>query len=155
MGEKYFIELFRISKNQIIWGANHFISRLPFDSPCWLVWYKDNGNTDFADCELAWSNFKSSVRIFKWRWQGMLQQNMKEKEQRIHPTQKPVALYDWIFQNYAEPGFKILDTHLGSGSSRIAAYKNKLDFVGFEIDKEYFDAAEKRYQDFISQLTLF
>ena len=151
----YFNELRRVSKNQIIWGANHFISKLPFDSSCWVVWDKDNGETDFADCELAWTSFNTAVRKFKWTWAGMRQQNMKDKEHRIHPTQKPVALYDWIFINYAQQGMKILDTHLGSGSSRIAAHKNKMEFYGWEIDKEYFDAAEKRYKNYISQLTLF
>ena len=152
---EYFTELFRVSKNQIVWGANHFISRIPYDSSCWLVWDKKNGMSDFADCELAWTSFATAVRKFNWKWQGMLQQNMKNKEIRIHPTQKPVSLYDWIFQNYAKESDLILDTHLGSGSSRIAAHKAGLSFVGCELDKEYFDAAEKRYQQFISQLRLF
>jgi site-specific DNA-methyltransferase (adenine-specific) len=152
---EYFNELFRVSKNQIVWGANHFISRMPYDSSCWIVWDKDNGETDFADCELAWTSFNTAVRKFKFRWQGMLQQNMKDKEIRIHPTQKPVALYDWILHNYAKEGDKILDTHLGSQSSRIASYKAKLDFVGFEIDQEYFEQGNKRFNEFKSQLTLF
>ena len=151
----YFNELRRVSKNQIIWGANHFISKIPYDSSCWIVWDKDNGKTDFADCELAWTSFKTAVRRFKWTWAGMRQQNMKNKEIRIHPTQKPIALYDWIFQNYAKEGDLILDTHLGSQSSRIAAHKNNLDFIGYEIDKDYFDEGNKRYETFASQLTLF
>lgn len=109
--KKYFDELLRVSKNQIIFGANHFISRMPYDSHCWIVWDKDNGETDFADCELAWTSFDTAVRKFKYRWQGMLQENMKNKEFRIHPTQKPKALYDWIFSRYAERGMKFLDTH--------------------------------------------
>lgn len=149
--EEYFMELRRVSKNQIIWGGNYF--GLPASS-CWLVWDKLN-SADFADCELAWTSFNTAVRKFTWRWNGMLQQNMKDKEERIHPTQKPVALYDWIFKNYANEGDLILDTHLGSGSSRIAANKAGLDFVGFEIDEEYFEASERRYQEFISQLRLF
>ena len=152
--EDYFKELFRVSKNQIVWGANHFISRLPYDSSCWLVWDKDNGNSDFADAELAWTSFKKAVRLYKYRWNGLLQQDMKNKEIRIHPTQKPVGLYDWIFNRFANEGMKILDTHLGSGSSRISADKAKLDFTGIEIDKEYFDLSEKRYQDYKSQLRL-
>jgi len=152
---EYFAELLRVSKNQIVWGANHFISRMPFDSSCWVVWDKDNGDTDFADCELAWTSFKTAVRRFKWTWAGMRQQNMKDKENRIHPTQKPVALYDWIFHNYAKQGDLILDTHLGSQSSRIAANKAGLDFVGFEIDKEYFEQGNERYNNFISQLRMF
>ena len=151
----YFNELRRVSKNQIVWGANHFISRLPIDSSCWIVWDKDNGETDFADCELAWTSFKTAVRRFKWTWAGMRQQNMKHKEERIHPTQKPVALYSWIFNRYASEGNLILDTHLGSQSSRIAANKAGLDFVGFEIDKEYYDNGNKRFKNFVSQTVLF
>lgn len=146
--EQYFVELMRVSKNQIIWGANHFISRIPYDSSCWVVWDKDNGETDFADCELAWASFKTSVRRFKFKWQGMLQGDMKNKEERIHPTQKPITLYDWIFEKYAKKGDKILDTHLGSQSIRIAAYKAGLDFVGAELDKEYFEQGNKRFEDF-------
>ena len=151
---EYIKELRRISKHQIIWGANHFISRIPFDSSCWIVWDKENtGN--FADCELAWTSFKTAVRKFEFRWNGMLQGNMKDKEIRIHPTQKPVALYDWIFSNYAEQGMKILDTHLGSGSSRISADKCKMNFWGCELDKEYFEAHEKRWKQYKAQLSLF
>jgi site-specific DNA-methyltransferase (adenine-specific) len=149
----YFEELLRVSTNQIIWGANHFISQIPFNSSCWIVWDKDNSG-NFADCELAWTSFETAVRIYKHRWNGMLQQDMKNKEQRIHPTQKPVKLYDWIFANYAKEGMTILDTHLGSGSSRIAAYKAGLDFTGFEIDEEYYQKQEKRFNEFKSQLTL-
>ena len=156
----YFNELRRVSKNQIIWGANHFISRLPIDSSCWIVWDKDNGETDFADCELAWTSFKTAVRRFKWTWAGMRQQNMKHKEERIHPTQKPIALYDWIIKNYSEQNQKILDTHLGSGSIAIAIEKaNRLDkmnlqFVGIEIDKEYYEAALNRIEQYCRQGTL-
>jgi len=152
----YFIELKRVSKNQIIWGANHFIERIPnANSSSWIVWDKDNGESDFADAELAWTSFSKAVRMYKFRWNGLLQQDMKNKELRIHPTQKPVGLYNWIFHKYAESGQKILDTHLGSGSSRIAAHKAGLSFVGCEIDKDYFDAQEKRFKEFVSQLRLF
>jgi len=152
---EYFKELTRVSKNQIIFGANHFIENIPnCNSSCWLIWDKDNTG-DFADGELAWTSLKSAVRIFKWRWNGMLQQNMKNKEIRIHPTQKPVALYDWIMQNYAKEGDSILDTHLGSGSSRISANKAGLDFTGFELDSDYFNDSEKRFKQFISQTRLF
>jgi site-specific DNA-methyltransferase (adenine-specific) len=151
----YFNELRRVSKNQIIWGANHFISRLPIDSSCWIVWDKDNGETDFADCELAWTSFKTAVRRFKWTWAGMRQQNMRHKEVRIHPTQKPTALYKWLLMNYASEGNLILDTHLGSGSSRIAAYDLGYDFTGFEIDPEYYEKQEKRFKNFSSQQRLF
>ena len=126
---KYFTELFRISKNQIIWGANHFIHLIPFDSPCWIVWDKENGECDFADCELAWTSFDSAVRRFIFKWAGMLQGDMKNKEIRIHPTQKPVALYKWLLSHYAHPGDKLLDTHSGSGSFRIAAYDMGFDLL--------------------------
>lgn len=102
--KEWFDELRRISINQIIWGANHFISRIPIDSPCWIVWDKDNGANTYADCELAWSSFPTAVRRFKYKWHGMLQENMAQKEIRIHPTQKPVALYAWILRNYASGG---------------------------------------------------
>lgn len=151
----YFNELRRVSKNQIIWGANHFISRLAIDSSCWLVWDKNNGGTDFADCELAWTSFKTAVRRFRWTWAGMRQQNMQNKEARIHPTQKPIALYEWIFDKYANKSDLILDTHLGSQSSRIAAHRARLDFVSFEIDREYFEQGNKRFQNFAAQQKLF
>lgn len=153
--KEYFSELLRISKNQIIWGANHFISRIPFDSSCWIVWDKENGNNGYADCELAWTSFESAVRKYTFKWHGMLQQDMKNKESRIHPTQKPIALYKWLLTNYAKQGDKILDTHLGSGSSRIAAYDLGFDFTGFELDKDYFAAQEKRFQNHIAQGQLF
>lgn len=153
---EYFRELARVSENQIIFGANHFASRLPnADASCWLVWDKQNGDTDFADFEMAWTSFKSAARIFHFRWQGMLQGNMAHKERRIHPTQKPVALYAWIFRHYAKPGDKILDTHLGSGSSRIAAWDAGLDFTGYEIDPDYFKAQEERFAAHTAQTSLF
>jgi len=153
--QEYFNELFRVSKNQIIFGANHFIERINKNSSCWIVWDKDNGDSDFADCELAWTSFKTAVRKYKFRWNGLLQENMKNKEFRIHPTQKPVALYKWLLTNYAKQGDKILDTHLGSGSSRIACYDLGFDFVGYELDKDYFDAQEKRFERHINQQGMF
>ena len=153
--KEYFNELKRVSKNQIIWGANHFIDRVPYASSCWVVWNKENGATDFADCELAYTSFKTAVRMFTWRWQGMLQGDMKNKEQRIHPTQKPVKLYEWLLDNYAKEGDRILDTHLGSGSIAIACHNRGYDLTAYEIDQEYFEATTKRIQDHIAQLTLF
>lgn len=150
----YFKELIRCSKNQVIFGANHFISRIPFNASCWIVWDKDNSG-NFADCELAWTSFKTAVRIFKYRWNGMLQEHMAHKEIRIHPTQKPVALYKWILKNYAKEGDKILDTHLGSGSIAIACYDMGYDLTGYEIDKDYYDAAVNRLENHKKQLTLF
>lgn len=151
---EYFAELRRISREQIIFGINYFQIKNPGRGR--IVWDKeaDNG-TKFSDCEIAYCSAINHVEIFRYRWNGMLQQNMKRKEIRIHPTQKPVALYTWIFSNYAKPGDKILDTHLGSGSSRIAAYEAGLDFIGFEIDKMYFEAEEKRFDAHISQCSLF
>jgi site-specific DNA-methyltransferase (adenine-specific) len=152
--KEYFEVLMRVSKHQIIWGANHFISKIPFDSSCWVVWDKDNtGN--FADCELAWTSFDTAVRKFKWRWNGMLQQNMKDKDVRIHPTQKPVALYKWLLDKYAKQGDKILDTHLGSGSIAIACHDFKFDLTACELDKEYFDKAMERINNHMAQQKLF
>lgn len=124
-------------------------------TPCMIVWDKDNtGN--FADSELAWTNFKSSVRNFKYRWNGMLQQNMKKKEIRIHPTQKPVALYKWLYKNYAKPEFKVIDTHLGSGSNAIAAHDFGIkEFIGIELDEDYFEATKKRVENHMAQTNLF
>lgn len=152
---EYIAELRRVSKNQIIWGANHFISRLSLDSPCWIVWDKDNGATDFADCELAWASFPTAVRKFKYKWQGMLQEDMKNKEVRIHPTQKPVKLYEFLLRNYAKPGDKILDTHGGSASIAIACYNMGFDLDLYEIDKDYYEAAVKRLEEHKRQGTLF
>ena len=144
-----------MSKNQIIWGANHFIERIPnANSSCWIVWDKDNGESDFADCELAYCSFKTSVRKVKIRWNGLLQQDMKNKETRIHPTQKPVALYKWILNKYAKQGDKILDTHLGSGSIAIACHDLEYDLTACELDKEYYDAAIKRINNHKKQLKL-
>ena len=151
----FFNELIRISKNQIIWGANHLISKIPFDSSCWIVWDKDNGETDFADCELAYTSFDTAVRKFKWRWHGMLQQNMKNKQERIHPNEKPIELYRWLLQNYAKHGDKILDTHGGSMSIAIACDMEGFDLDICELDRDYFDAGVKRFNDYKSQLTMF
>ena len=153
--KEYFTELKRVSKNQIIFGANHFVEKIPSaNSSCWVVWDKDNTG-DFADCELAYCSFKSAVRRFKFRWNGMLQQDMKNKEIRIHPTQKPVKLYEWLLMNYAKEGDKILDTHLGSGSIAIACHNLKYDLTACELDKEYFDGAMKRLTKHKQQLTMF
>ena len=151
----WFEELRRVSKNQIIWGGNHLSTVICTNSPCWIVWDKENGDTDYSDCELAWTSFDTALRKFTFRWSGMLQGDMKNKENRIHPTQKPVALYTWIFTNYAKKGDKILDTHLGSGSSRIAAYELGLDFIGCEIDSEYFSKEEERFAAYTAQTSLF
>lgn len=153
--ESYFKELIRVSKNQIVWGANHFISKMPYDSSCWIVWDKDNGTNNFADCELAWTSFDTAVRKFKFTWNGMIQGDMKNKEERFHPTQKPIALYEWLLKNYAKQGDKILDTHVGSASSLIACYNLGFDYIGFELDKEYYDLACKRIEQRKAQMDIF
>jgi site-specific DNA-methyltransferase (adenine-specific) len=172
----YFNELKRVSKNQVIWGANHFIENMPkANSSCWIVWDKDNGESDFADCELAYCSLKTAVRKVKVRWNGLLQQDMKNKEVRIHPTQKPVALYKWILDKYAKikcdhkheehyrylctdcknSNVKILDTHLGSGSIAIACHDYKFNLTACELDKEYYDAAMLRIKNHTNQQKLF
>ncbi len=154
--KEYFDELLRVSKNAIIWGANHFIQNIPNqNSPSWIVWDKQNGDNDFADCELAWTNYKSAVRKFEFRWAGMLQGDMKNKETRIHPTQKPASLYKWILDKYAKQGDKILDTHFGSGSIAIACHDYGFELTACELDKEYYDKAIERIKNHTSQQTLF
>lgn len=146
-GEDYFKELFRVSKNQIIWGGNYF--KMP-PTRCFLIWRKRSITENFtmAMAEYAWTNFNENAKVFECVPQD-------NSGQRTHPTQKPVALYAWIFSKYAKPGYKILDTHLGSGSSRIAAYDAGLDFWGYEIDKEYFDKQEERFAIHTSQVSMF
>lgn len=158
MPKEYHNELRRISKNQILFGANHFIDNIPHskNSSCWIVWDKENGKTNFADCELAWTSFDTATRLFKFRWNGMLQGKMgKSKEQRIHPAQKPVDLYKWLLKNYAKPGQTIFDSHVGSGSSRIACHDMGFDFEGCELEKEYWAAQENRFKEHIANGELF
>jgi len=152
--EEYYKELVRVSKNQIIWGCNYFKFTQPAGR---LVWDKQNDSSTFSNCEIASISIIDSVKIFRYLWNGMLQGNMKNKETRIHPTQKPIPLYEWIYLNYAKEGMKILDTHLGSGSSAIAAHKvnMNLEFVGIEIDEEYYNNAVKRIKWETSQGSLF
>ena len=142
----YFKELFRVSKNQIIWGANHFISKIPFDSSCWIVWDKlFSVDVSFASVELAWTSFETVSK--------RLQLSSKQLN-RIHSCQKPVALYTWLLNNYAKQGDKIFDSHVGSGSSRIACDKLGYYFEGCELDIDYWEAQEKRYKNYKSQLTI-
>jgi site-specific DNA-methyltransferase (adenine-specific) len=153
--KEYFIELQRVCKNVIIWGANHFIENISnANSSCWIVWDKQNTGS-FADCELAWTSLSSAVRKFQFRWNGMLQGDMKNKEIRIHPTQKPVALYKWLLDKYAKEGDKILDTHLGSGSIAIACHDYGFELTACELDKEYYDKAIERIKNHVSQQKLF
>lgn len=152
--KEYFDELKRVSKNQIIWGANYMTTYLP-PSMGWIVWDKDNGTTKFSDCELAYSSFDKALRKFKFMWNGMLQGDMNNKEQRIHPTQKPVKLYEWLLTNYAKSGDKILDTHLGSGSHAIACNNLGFELTACELDADYFEAACKRIKMESAQERLF
>ncbi|MBO5968717.1 MAG: site-specific DNA-methyltransferase [Clostridia bacterium] len=146
--DEYFNELARVSKNQIIWGGNYF--GLP-PTRCFLVWRKLSISENFtmSMCEYAWTSFNQNAKLFECAPQG------KPDDPRFHPTQKPIELYTWIFNHYANPGYKILDTHLGSGSSRIAAYKLGLDFVGFEIDPYYFQKQEERFERYTAQTSIF
>ena len=150
----YFNELIRVSKNQIVWGGNYFMSKIKKDSPCWIFWDKNNGASLFADGEMAWTSFISPIRIAKIHWCGSAAKRETGKN-KIHPTQKPVKLYKWILDNYAKEGDKILDTHLGSGSIAIACHDYEFDLVGCEIDKEYYDAAVKRFNNHKAQIKLF
>ena len=145
----YFKELQRVSKNQIIWGANHFISKLPqpADSPCWVMWDKRfSEDVTFAQFELAWTSFTSSCKKYD---------KSPNDKHRVHPTQKPVKLYQWLLKNYAKEGDRILDTHLGSGSSAIAAHYGGFDFVGCELDEDYFNAAKVRIDRETAQIDMF
>ena len=142
--EEYFLELQRVSKNQIIWGANHFISKLPIDSSCWIVWDKENGNNDFADCELAWTSFKTAVRKFKWKWHGFLQQNMKNKQERIHPTEKPIDLMKYLIKTYSNETDMVLDNTMGVGTTCLAAKELNRKFIGIEKEPKYYEIACQR-----------
>jgi site-specific DNA-methyltransferase (adenine-specific) len=147
--EDYFDELFRVSQNQIIWGANYFTPFLP-SSMGWIFWDKGQRICN-SDGELAFSSFNRALRVVEYNRVELL----LDYGGTIHPTQKPVKLYKWLLKNYAEEGDKILDTHLGSGSSRIAAFDGGFEFWGYELDSEYFAASEKRFQQHKSQLKLF
>lgn len=153
--KEYFIELQRVSKNQIICGGNYFTDKIPV-SKCWIVWNKIN-NTDnksvFADAELLWTSFKKVVKMYTLRTMGFISDTKDNK--RIHPTQKPTELYEWLLINYAKEGDKILDTHLGSGSIAIACHNLGYDLTACELDKEYYDSAIKRINEHKQQLRMF
>lgn len=155
--ERYFKELFRVSKNQIIWGCNYF--NYKFLTSGRIIWDKCNGKSSFSDCEIAYCSLHNSVRMVRYMWNGMMQGksieeghiaqgNKKLNEKRIHPTQKPILLYKWLLERYANPGDKILDTHVGSASSLIACKELGFDFMGCEIDTYYYDAACERMKQF-------
>ena len=151
--KEYFNELKRVSKNQIIWGANYMTEYLP-SSMGWIFWDKE-ASGDFSDGELAYTSFNRALKKFNYAWMGMRQGDMKNKEKRIHPTQKPVALYKWLLDKYAKPKDKILDTHLGSGSIAIACHDYAFDLTACELDKEYFDKAMQRINNHKLQTKLF
>ena len=130
-------------KVAILWGGNYFT--LP-PSQCWLVWDKENGNNGYADCELAWTNMNKAVRRIKWRWAGMLQQDMVNKEERVHPTQKPVSVMTWCIEQAGNPQ-TILDPFMGSGTTGVAAVQMGRQFIGIEREPKYFDIACKRIED--------
>lgn len=158
-GKEYFDEVKRVSKHQIIWGSNYYEY---FFGPGLIIWDKVNYDSSFSDCEIAYCSVHDSTRLFRYMWNGMLQGksideghlmkgNKKLNEKRIHPTQKPIALYQWLFQRYTKPGFKVGDFHLGSGSSRIAAYFADIDFYACELDKTHFANQEIRFQNHIAE----
>jgi len=147
--KEYFKELERVSKNQIIWGANYFVKHLEKGTKGWIVWDKGQRGLTMSDCELAYSSFNVPTRVVVINRVELL------KDGTIHPTQKPVALYKWLLKNYAKPGDKILDTHVGSASSLIACEDLGFPYIGFEIDKDYYEAAQKRLADFKAQVSMF
>ncbi len=160
--QDYFDMLFRVSKKQIIWGENYIVFNQQNNYSGRIVWDKVNGDNDFSDCEIAWTSCIKSVDMFSFKWHGMMQgKSIKEgktnqgrkdlNETRIHPNHKPIALYTWLLQNYAKPNDKILDTHLGSQSSRIAAYKLGFDFWGYELDEDYFKQGCERFEKSIAE----
>ena len=142
-----------MAKNIILWGGNYFLDNLGA-TECLIVWDKRRRGLNFADCEIAWTNIKQPCRIFEFKWNGMLQEDMKNKEYRIHPTQKPVQLYKWLLMNFAKQGDKILDTHVGSASSLIACHDLGFQYVGFEIDTDYYNLAKKRLEQETAQMNI-
>lgn len=151
--QEYFDELVRVSKNQIIWGFNYY--DIKYMGSGRIIWDKENDSSNFSNCEIAYCSLHKRVRIFRYMWNGMFQGDMKNKETRIHPTHKPVALYAWILKKYAKQGDKILDTHVGSASSLIACYNYGFDYIGFEIDKDYCTAAQARIDAVKAQVSMF
>ena len=148
---EYFKELVRVSCNQIIWGGNYMSQRIPFASKHTIIWDKENGDAFMSDGEIAFTSFdKKTTKFYRLFWMS----NMMNKSEKplIHPTQKPITLYKWLLTNYAKKGDKILDTHVGSGSSFIAAYDLGFDIMGFEIDEDYWQAANKRLAEHTAQI---
>lgn len=146
---EYFAELFRVSKNQIVWGYNHLSDMLPSTKE-FIFWYKHQPVVSYSDGELAWTSFAKTARCYDFPFFGA----HNSDNERIHPTQKPIPLYRWLLTQYAKPGDKILDTHVGSGSSIIACMEYKFQWCGFEIDKTYFDKAQERIDSYAAQVTM-
>ena len=147
--KKYFDELFRVSKNQIIWGYNHLSDMLPSTKE-FIFWYKHQTVDTYADGELAWTSFEKTAKCFDYPFYGFV----NREEDRIHPMQKPIALYEWLLTRYAKPGYSILDTHVGSASSLIACERMGFDYVGFELNPEFYERAQKRMEQHRNQITL-
>jgi site-specific DNA-methyltransferase (adenine-specific) len=152
--EDYFKELFRVSKEQIIWGGNYFPFIWSYGGKGFIYWHKGNPVPNFSDGELAWTSFNKVAKQFDYRYYGNLEGNTSASEKH-HPTQKPVKLYEWLLMNYAKEGDKILDTHLGSGSIALACHNLKYDLTACELDTEYYNAAMKRLKQHQQQLTIF
>jgi site-specific DNA-methyltransferase (adenine-specific) len=151
--EDYFNELFRVSKNQIIWGGNYFPYIWKFGGKCFIYWHKGNPVPNFADGELAWTSFDKNAKQYDYRYYGNID-GKTSANKKFHPTQKPVALYKWLLTNYAKQGDKILDTHLGSGSIAIACHDLGFDLTACELDTDYYEAAMKRIEEHKLQLKL-
>ena len=152
--DEYFIELQRVSKNQIVWGGNYFPYLWKNGCKGFIFWFKGNPVPNFADGELAYTSFNKVAKQFSYRYYGNLEGNTSAQE-KYHPTQKPIRLYEWLLMNYAKEGDKILDTHLGSGSIAIACHNLGFDLIACELDKEYYEAAMKRLEQHKSQIRLF
>ena len=155
--EKYFNELFRVSKNQIIWGGNYFPYLWKNACKSFIFWDKDPSVETYSDGELAWSSFDIPAKRFYWAWNGLANgiKGRNKEEKTIHPTQKPIELYKWLLEKYAKEGDKILDTHLGSGSIAIACHDYNFDLTACELDKEYFDKAMQRINNHTAQIKMF
>ena len=152
--DEYFKELFRVSKNQIIWGGNYFPFIWGYGGRCFIYWHKGNPVPNFADGELAWTSFDKNAKQFDYRYYGNLEGNTSTGV-KFHPTQKPVALYEWVLMNFAEKGMKILDTHLGGGSIAVACHNLKYDLTACELDSKYYEKAMKRLKEHTAQQRLF
>lgn len=151
--DNYFKELIRVSTNQIIWGGNYFSYLWKNGCKGFIFWYKGNPVPNFSDGELAWTSFNKVAKQFNYRYYGGLE-GKTSASKKIHPTQKPIQLYEWLLMNYSKEGDKILDTHLGSGSIAIACHNLGFDLTGYEIDKDYYEAAKKRIKEHQSQLRI-